>query len=1014
MYQSEISAMTTPSSPSELRTLIIEQVMDILTDGRPRSAKQLVAELARRDLTVSTHTVNSTLSIQGRGRITYDRTTYTYSLSRDSVANLVLPLDRSPFPAAPHLDTSPELVLFPRTPRIYVSKPDKKPLASFDTYATKFRQALTDEIRSVRAGGGQKSFLSDGRFISSRGELYLYSFSADTELKFPDDVPVDVEYRGDKYPGIILTIDGFDLLLGLYSFIGDHAPTAVLFTAPWFLLQGLIDRLSSASTGQWSNRRLATALLSTNARPAPPPDLDATRTLLSKIEKRNRRKLHYNDDQLSAIARVLSAPVTFVWGPPGTGKTSTVGMAVAALVEAGESDLVLAHSNAAVDVAMRAIAANLERSPEYEEGFVLRFGGAPGTLKDDFPNLDIRNMVRVANAALVGRIEALEQRKRELVKKSRSDSPSLTIQYDLDDIKERLKPLHEKLRELESSYVRAATVVGCTLSKATIAPEIFEAQFDAVIVDEASMAYIPHCSYAATLAARRLAVFGDFRQLAPIAQSKTSYTQEWLHRDIFEAAGIIDKVDSGKNDPRLILLRTQYRMHPSIAAIPNRLFYNNQLANGTGIDRQTIPITQSRPDPGQSLVLYDLAKLSASCFTEPHSHSRFNLISAIVTAQLAYKAASTPERAVGVITPYTAQSRLIWRILQDVRLRQASKTPAPEQDSAAPLLSSENKIRVATVHRFQGSEEDVILFDTVEGPPKTKVGKLVLGDINSAAMRLANVAISRTKGKFIALLDYPYLTTHLQGDDIFLHLIRSIEASGVKRVPGWPPPDPQGKQQQLMPGVAIYSGSSHARAQITADLTTTKEHLALVWPCELASHHFSLRSLSSLDPSRVHQDISIKPGQKAFYLQHLQNARIWETHSHRRLGFVGIDSRLLWVYLDPANPASPVLRLALPGTTKLLYAYFWLVPESELRLGNVEERLTSSRGLVGRPCPHCHQPLWVRRGSYNVYLACTTNGCGYTNRYRRQTPPCLLASCKFGAVSVGSKSRVVEAIGAFS
>jgi superfamily I DNA and/or RNA helicase len=125
-------------------------------------------------------------------------------------------------------------------------------------------------------------------------------------------------------------------------------------------------------------------------------------------------------------------------------------------------------------------------------------------------------------------------------------------------------------------------VVGCTLSKAAIAPEIYERQFDAVIIDEASMAYIPHCVYAATLAKRRIAIFGDFRQLGPISQAETDNARTWLQRDIFEEAGIIDRVNRNQQDDRMVLLQTQYRMHPSISAIPNHLFYNNQLQDGEG------------------------------------------------------------------------------------------------------------------------------------------------------------------------------------------------------------------------------------------------------------------------------------------------------------------------------------------------------------------------------------------------------------------------------------------------
>ena len=50
----------------------------------------------------------------------------------------------------------------------------------------------------------------------------------------------------------------------------------------------------------------------------------------------------------------------------------------------------------------------------------------------------------------------------------------------------------------------------------------------------------------------------------------------------------------------------------------------------------------------------------------------------------------------------------------------------------------------ATVHQFQGSESDVIVFDAVESYPKSAVGYLMGKEPNQVA-RLINVAITRGK-----------------------------------------------------------------------------------------------------------------------------------------------------------------------------------------------------------------------------------------------------------------------------
>ena len=48
-------------------------------------------------------------------------------------------------------------------------------------------------------------------------------------------------------------------------------------------------------------------------------------------------------EQLAAVRLVLEQPLAYVWGPPGTGKTTTIAAAVAALVAHGQRVLVVTH-----------------------------------------------------------------------------------------------------------------------------------------------------------------------------------------------------------------------------------------------------------------------------------------------------------------------------------------------------------------------------------------------------------------------------------------------------------------------------------------------------------------------------------------------------------------------------------------------------------------------------------------------------------------------------------------------
>jgi hypothetical protein len=310
---------------------------------------------------------------------------------------------------------------------------------------------------------------------------------------------------------------------------------------------------------------------------------------------------------------------------------------------------------------------------------------------------------------------------------------------------------------------------------------------------------------------------------------------------------------------------------------------------------------------------------------------------------------------VGIITPYNAQARLINKLLRDTRL-------------------AERGIKVATVHRFQGSEQDVIIFDTVDAPPQSKPGLLLMGGMGSTAMRLADVAVSRAKGKFVGVVHQPYLHTQLPPEASVGQVIAAVAAGGnVQRVL-WP--GPGDAHPLVLPGFTLFPTSPPASAALEAELAAAKDSVVIYWPRALERHHFSLAALQRHNGELL-CSITIRHGQPAFYAG-LQNTRIWELHNPLDICVVGIDKHQLWVYLAPDTPAGPVLRLNYPGTMQLLYRFWRLVPDDELKYKTLEDRLAEGKSPVGMPCPRCGGALWPGTGRWGVALLCTSSGCGYT------------------------------------
>lgn len=78
--------------------------------------------------------------------------------------------------------------------------------------------------------------------------------------------------------------------------------------------------------------------------------------------------------QQRAMQQALGNEVSYIIGPPGTGKTATLAAVAFALVKAGRTVLVAAHTNIAVDNAILKLAEYADGLPELQEGRIVRHG----------------------------------------------------------------------------------------------------------------------------------------------------------------------------------------------------------------------------------------------------------------------------------------------------------------------------------------------------------------------------------------------------------------------------------------------------------------------------------------------------------------------------------------------------------------------------------------------------------------------------------------------------------------
>lgn len=599
-----------------------------------------------------------------------------------------------------------------------------------------YSDALRREIHYLKQGKGKKYKIVNGnKLVKSDKGIYTYLFEMETELHLPDDAPVVVEAAGGlRAAGSVLSCEDFQILLLLDRDLNDKVSSAYLMVEPWKLLEALDKKMNSLNP---NINKLAIKIMEEG------PDL-STDTDIANVPK----------GQPAVEHKLETDDIVTVWGPPGTGKTYTMAKIANSYIAQGKSVLIVSHSNVSVDGVIKQVVKMLgtDKQSILEDGKILRFGYVRDDGLSQNPYATSFNYALSKCDSYARQLEHLMAKRDELRAKNQMKSK------EYDEVEHKIKEIRGEIRKEERKYVERAQVIGTTISRATIDPMFEERQFDLVMFDEVSMAYVPQVIAAAALAKEKFMCVGDFRQLAPISQSPDSRV---LQVDIFSYLQIVDGKGNMYWHPWLVMLNEQRRMAPAISEFPSKFIYNRLLKDNAEVingkkKRDNDLVIKSAPLPGDALNLIDLA--GTYCAADKNTDgSRFNILSAVISFSTAVKAEQNHIKTVGIITPYAAQVRLIRAMLKDY------------------YTKGTTNVSCATVHQFQGSESDVIVFDAVESYPKSAVGYLMGKEPNQVA-RLINVAITRGKGKVITVANAKFWENVFKGTNhIFYKLLQHIK-----------------------------------------------------------------------------------------------------------------------------------------------------------------------------------------------------------------------------------------------
>lgn len=588
--------------------------------------------------------------------------------------------------------------------------------------------ALEAELEVAKKDDVAVEYLPTSKLADEPSRVYIGAL--DDEVAILEGSPVRVEDRSGRWAyAEVVTVEDFELVIATEMELKLNEKYTIKYNLAW-LLEALLKWIKEMDESDPSP--IATALVKPTERIEP-----------IVLARRPQGAVGLNEYQLCAVLQALNSSLAFVWGPPGTGKSRTMAQLAVEYLLAGKSVLFVSLSNIAVDIVAKQVfesdSAQIQRMKSMR--LLLRSGYPAMQPLEQWRKVMPYELALLERPFLKRKLDELYEERKKLLSEAKANNKRAVRK--LQENTHQLVQVKNQVRQEVAVLESRARFIATTLAKISVTPSIKGRTFDAVVIDEASMMSVPASFTALTLAAKHGVVAGDFFQLPPIQTSSSAKARRWLARNAFMSSGIMSQVMSGsRNDPRLAILKRQYRMAEEISGLANAMFYGGILEDAEPHYRRLIPEQQLYGK--HRLVLIDVSRAGTECLRDPYSQSRLNPRLAAISSNIAR---SYMEKGikVGIITPYRAQAREIRKHFTREELR--------------------SQVQVATVHKFQGSERDIIIFEIADSYPMSRPSRLISGSkeafLNeghvSPTLPLVNVALTRAKSQIILVANIDYV-----------------------------------------------------------------------------------------------------------------------------------------------------------------------------------------------------------------------------------------------------------------
>ncbi len=426
-----------------------------------------------------------------------------------------------------------------------------------------------------------------------------------------------------------------------------------------------------------------------------------------------------SENQKQAIAGALRQPFTYIWGAPGTGKTSCVlANCILSYLRAGKHVLLLSPTNSALDQCLLGLLATLQHEKDIPiAGNIIRLGISGDVIHTAYSEIVENKAIKLKKQLLLQEIEACKAR-------TSSDQNEDAHLKELERLLALLNDPNSPGGFLNAFPIVAVTVDSCIAR----IPDTDSFRPDHIFLDEAG--YCPvikalpftnfHCPFT---------MLGDHMQLPPVYSGDESLfgTMKWLQYFWGESAifseeflRIEDQAPQLADGPRFerlvkLTLTETFRFGKSLADLLAANVYDANFHSR--VEQETVLWKFDTPE-----YIENTRELRRTSVAEAEAITAFYL-------------SHMNSCSIGILTPYHKQRAKIASLL-----RRSMKDNRLQDDFEDDVM---------TIHKSQGREWDVVLLsisETYENRYYTDTSRL-------KGLQVINTAISRARKLLILVGD---------------------------------------------------------------------------------------------------------------------------------------------------------------------------------------------------------------------------------------------------------------------